>query len=59
MVCVTHEMAFARSVADRVVFMDQGQVLEQAPPQAFFSRPASERARQFLDKLLGHGRPAL
>ena len=53
MVCVTHEMDFARQVADRVVFMDQGQVIEQAAPEAFFSRPASERARQFLDKLLG------
>ena len=53
MVCVTHEMEFARSVADRVVFMDQGQIIEQAGPEAFFSNPRSERARQFLDKLLG------
>jgi len=53
MVCVTHEMEFARSVADRVVFMDQGQIMEEAPPDAFFSNPQSERARQFLDKLLG------
>ncbi|WP_283771321.1 amino acid ABC transporter ATP-binding protein [Acidovorax sp. CCYZU-2555] len=53
MVCVTHEMEFARSVADRVVFMDQGQIIEQAAPDAFFSNPQSERARQFLDKLLG------
>ena len=53
MVCVTHEMEFARSVADRVVFMDQGQIIEQAEPEAFFSNPQSERARQFLDKLLG------
>jgi general L-amino acid transport system ATP-binding protein len=53
MVCVTHEMEFARSVADRVVFMDQGQIIEQAEPEAFFSSPQSERARQFLDKLLG------
>ncbi len=53
MVCVTHEMEFARSVADRVVFMDQGQIIEQAAPEAFFSNPQSERARQFLDKLLG------
>ncbi len=57
MVCVTHEMDFARSVADRVLFMDQGQIVEQATPEAFFSHPESERARQFLDKLLGHGRP--
>ncbi|MEG1454888.1 MAG: amino acid ABC transporter ATP-binding protein, partial [Comamonas sp.] len=53
MVCVTHEMEFARSVADRVVFMDQGQIIEQAQPDAFFSNPQSERAQQFLDKLLG------
>ncbi|MDQ3060901.1 MAG: amino acid ABC transporter ATP-binding protein [Pseudomonadota bacterium] len=58
MVCVTHEMDFARQVADRVVFMDQGQVIEQAAPEAFFSHPASERAQQFLDKLLGHRRTA-
>ncbi len=53
MLCVTHEMDFARSVADRVVFMDQGQIIEQASPETFFSQPRSERARQFLNKLLG------
>jgi len=53
MLCVTHEMGFARSVADRVVFMDQGQILEEATPDAFFTRPESERAQQFLQKLLG------
>ena len=53
MLCVTHEMDFARSVADRVVFMDQGQIIEQASPATFFSQPRSERARQFLNKLLG------
>lgn len=53
MLCVTHEMDFARSVADRVVFMDQGQIIEQANPETFFSQPCSERARQFLHKLLG------
>ncbi|MCD2511282.1 amino acid ABC transporter ATP-binding protein [Acidovorax sp. D4N7] len=53
MVCVTHEMEFARSVADRVVFMDQGQIIEEGEPEAFFSNPRSERAGQFLDKLLG------
>ncbi len=53
MVCVTHEMEFARLVADRVVFMDQGQIIEQAAPDAFFSHPESERAQQFLEKLLG------
>ncbi len=51
MVCVTHEMDFARSVADRIVFMDQGQVVEEAAPVAFFSRPESARAQQFLAKL--------
>ena len=53
MVCVTHEMGFARSVADRVVFMDQGQVIEEAAPARFFAHPESERARQFLARLLG------
>jgi general L-amino acid transport system ATP-binding protein len=53
MVCVTHEMGFARSVADRVVFMDQGQVVEEAAPGQFFARPGSERAQQFLARLLG------
>jgi len=51
MVCVTHEMDFARSVADRIVFMDQGQVVEEAAPAAFFSQPESARAQQFLAKL--------
>ena len=51
MVCVTHEMDFARSVADRIVFMDQGQIVEEAAPAAFFSQPESARARQFLAKL--------
>ena len=48
MVCVTHEMGFARDVADRVLFMDQGQVLERARPEAFFRRPEHSRAQQFL-----------
>ena len=51
MVCVTHEMDFARSVADRIVFMDQGQIVEEAAPAAFFSQPESARAQQFLAKL--------
>ncbi len=55
MLCVTHEMGFARAVADRVVFMDQGQIVEQNTPDEFFSRPRSERARDFLSKILGHG----
>jgi len=48
MVCVTHEMGFAREVADRVLFMDEGRVLERATPEAFFGRPQHPRARQFL-----------
>jgi polar amino acid transport system ATP-binding protein len=48
MVCVTHEMGFAREVADRVWFMDQGQVLEQATPADFFNRPQHSRAQKFL-----------
>jgi general L-amino acid transport system ATP-binding protein len=54
MLCVTHEMGFAKAVADRVIFMDQGQIIEQATPQAFFERPQSERGRTFLSKILGH-----
>jgi polar amino acid transport system ATP-binding protein len=52
MVCVTHEMGFARRVADRVVFMDEGQVLEVASPQEFFDAPRHERARAFLGDVL-------
>jgi glutamate transport system ATP-binding protein len=54
MMCVTHEMGFARRVAHRVVFMDEGQVVEQATPEAFFSAPRSDRGRQFLSKILTH-----
>src|SRR6187551_3413175 len=54
MICVTHEMGFAKAVADRVVFMDQGQIVEQAPPEEFFSNPKGERTRDFLSKILGH-----
>lgn len=54
MVCVTHEMGFAREVADRVVFMDKGQILEVATPAEFFSAPAHERARAFLGDILRH-----
>jgi glutamate transport system ATP-binding protein len=54
MVVVTHEMGFARSAADRVVFMDAGRIVEQAPPAAFFAAPQSERARDFLAKALHH-----
>jgi len=52
MLCVTHEMNFARTVADRVVFMDAGRIVEQADPETFFSAPAHPRARQFLSQLL-------
>ena len=52
MLCVTHEMGFARQVADRVVFMDAGSIVETSPTQEFFSAPRSERARDFLSKIL-------
>ena len=54
MVCVTHEMGFARTVADTMVFMDQGEIVEQAPPEAFFRNPRSERCQLFLSQILGH-----
>ncbi len=54
MLCVTHEMAFARAVADRVIFMDEGQIVEQAPPSQFFDSPKSDRTRDFLSKILSH-----
>jgi general L-amino acid transport system ATP-binding protein len=54
MLCVTHEMGFARSVADRVIFMDQGQIVEQNPPQEFFANPKNERTRDFLSKIIAH-----
>jgi glutamate/aspartate transport system ATP-binding protein len=54
MMCVTHEMGFARKVAHRVVFMDRGEIVEDAPTDDFFGRPRSERAQQFLSKILQH-----
>ncbi|HEX2178819.1 MAG TPA: amino acid ABC transporter ATP-binding protein [Actinomycetota bacterium] len=54
MIVVTHEMGFARSAAQRVVFMDAGEILEVAPPEQFFSAPQTERARDFLSKILAH-----
>ena len=54
MLCVTHEMGFAKSVADRVIFMDQGQIVEQHNPHDFFSQPKSERTQAFLAKILAH-----
>ena len=53
MLVVTHEMGFAKSVADRVVFMDQGQIVEEAPPGEFFANARHERSRAFLSKILG------
>ncbi len=52
MLCVTHEMAFARQVANRVIFMDQGQIVEQNEPEAFFNNPQSPRTRKFLEQIL-------
>jgi polar amino acid transport system ATP-binding protein len=52
MAIVTHEMGFAREVADRILFLDGGRLIEEAPPEQFFSRPQSERAKQFLEKML-------
>ncbi|VTU46540.1 Glutamine transport ATP-binding protein GlnQ (plasmid) [Variovorax sp. SRS16] len=52
MLCVTHEMGFARSVADRVLFMDRGEIVEQAPPEVFFTHPKHERLRDFLGQIL-------
>jgi general L-amino acid transport system ATP-binding protein len=54
MLCVTHEMGFAKAVADRVIFMDQGQIVEQNTPHEFFDNPKSERTKDFLSKILGH-----
>ncbi len=54
MVCVTHEMGFARRVADRVVFMDEGRIIESAPPAEFFDSPKHERSRAFLERVLSH-----
>jgi ABC-type polar amino acid transport system ATPase subunit len=54
MICVTHEMGFARAVADRVIFMDVGEIIEQAPPDRFFTDPQRERTRTFLGQILGH-----
>ena len=54
MICVTHEMGFARSVADRVIFMDQGQIVEQNTAAEFFANPKNERTQDFLSKILAH-----
>ena len=54
MLCVTHEMAFAKAAADRVIFMDQGQIVEQNSPHEFFDNPRNERTKDFLSKILTH-----
>ena len=54
MVCVTHEMGFARKVANRVIFMDEGQIVEQNDPEAFFNNPQSDRTKLFLSQILDH-----
>ena len=54
MVVVTHDMGFARRVAHRIVFMDEGRIIEQNPPEKFFAEPETERAQQFLGKILSH-----
>ena len=54
MICVTHEMGFARQVANRVIFMDQGQIVEESPPAEFFEHPKNDRTREFLAKIIGH-----
>ncbi|GLK66044.1 ATP-binding cassette domain-containing protein [Paracoccus kondratievae] len=54
MLCVTHEMGFAQAVAHRVIFMDQGQIVEQNTPKEFFNNPRSERTKLFLSQILGH-----
>jgi len=54
MICVTHEMGFARAVADRVIFMDRGEIVEQNEPEEFFAHPKNERTRTFLGQILHH-----
>jgi len=54
MLCVTHEMGFAKAVADRVIFMDEGQIVEQNAPHEFFNNPKTARSKDFLSKILGH-----
>jgi general L-amino acid transport system ATP-binding protein len=54
MICVTHEMGFARSVADRVIFMDEGQIVEQNTAAEFFANPKNDRTKDFLSKILAH-----
>lgn len=55
MLCVTHEMAFARKIADRIVFMEAGEIVEMDSPENFFTNPKTERSKQFLSQILQHG----
>ena len=54
MMCVTHEMGFAREVADRIIFVDKGKILEDATPDDFFDNPKTDRAKQFLSQIMSH-----
>jgi ABC-type polar amino acid transport system ATPase subunit len=54
MICVTHEMGFARSVADRIIFMDLGEIVEESKPSEFFDNPKNERTKNFLQQILTH-----
>ena len=54
MVCVTHEMGFAKKVADRIIFMDAGQIVEENTPEEFFQNPESDRLKLFLEQILSH-----
>ena len=54
MIVVTHEMGFARKAADRIVFLADGEIVEEATPDQFFTNPQSDRAKDFLGKILGH-----
>jgi ABC-type polar amino acid transport system ATPase subunit len=54
MIVVTHEMGFARSVADNIVFMDEGEIVESNPPEEFFGNPKNERTKLFLSQILSH-----
>ena len=52
MICVTHEMGFAEAVADRVIFMDDGEIIEENTPKEFFEHPKTDRAKDFLSKII-------
>ena len=54
MICVTHEMGFARKAADRMVFMADGEIVEEGEPEMFFEKPRTERGRLFLSQILSH-----